>query len=324
MAGAGGSLRLLAAAPSGLYALSSDETEPQLVRVNASTGALTPVGPHLPHDYQSAEALSCVDNEAGVLYAVLFHAPFAHLVGISLATGAVLSDVNLTAFAEQQFVGIGQWVVAIGAGEVAVGGDAPDGSHVVGVVTVADGSFRRVAAVPRAAAEDTSSCAAAYVPTTRSVVFQLAYAGPPVTIAVFDVSLATGKVRSAPESYDNSTNIWTFSWDAARASIVGLGLLPNITRSLVSLDPDTLAMNAFCSQPEWLMEVGDMAALDPAGRVLYWLSQPAGTPITDDHEPWYVVGVDADSCAVRSHAWIGNGTSALPLGLVYYAGAGMP
>ena len=56
-------------------------------------------------------------------------------------------------------------------------------------------------------------------------------------------------------------------------------------------------------------------------RTLFWFSQPAGTPITDDQEPWYLVGADVDTCAIKSHAFLGNGTFVIPFALEFYGGA---
>jgi hypothetical protein len=263
-------------------------------------------------DWQSAEALSALDEEAGVLYALLYHRPGPYLIGLDLASGVVVANVSLVAeFVTQQFVGVGQFVAAMGGGRLVVGGDTADGSHLIGVLDVASGTFNRSALLPRSA-QDTSSSSAAYIPDDNSVVIQRAAAGPPLVIEVFVVSLDTGGYRKSDDNYDTDHNLWTFSWDASLRRVVGLGLEPNITRSIVALDPASLAMQAVCSEPTWLMEAGDMAALDVRGRTIYWLSQPAGTPITDDDEPWFLVGMDVDTCSIRSSAWLGNGTQSLP------------
>ena len=309
-----------AAAPAGVYGLSANELDPALIRIDPASGAVTRVGEPVGADWQSAEALSALDAEAGVLYAVLFHAPGPFLIGLDLATGAVVANVSLAAeFAEQQFVGVGEFVAAMGGGRLAVGGNAADGSHLVGVLDVATGRFNKSATIPRTVG-DSASCSAAYIPSDNSVIFQLVDEGPPVVIVAYVVSLDSGEVRKSDDDYSTSHNLWTFAWDSQSARIVGLGLEPNITRSIVALDPSALTMTAQCSEAGWLMEAGDMAALDVVGRVLYWYSQPTGTPITDDNEPWFIVGINIDSCEVRSHAWLGNGTNAIPFSIDYFHG----
>ena len=117
-----------AAAPAGVYALSSNETDPQLIRIDSASGAVTRVGSQVGMDWQSAEALSALDEEAGVLYMLLYHRPGPYLIGLDLASSAVVANVSLVAeFMTQQFVGVGQFVAAMGGGRLVVGGDTADG-----------------------------------------------------------------------------------------------------------------------------------------------------------------------------------------------------
>jgi hypothetical protein len=96
------------AAPAGVYALSSNETDPQLIRIDSASGTVTRVGSQVGMDWQSAEALSTLDEEAGVLYALLYHRPGPYLIGLDLASGAVVANVSLVAeFMTRQFVGLG-------------------------------------------------------------------------------------------------------------------------------------------------------------------------------------------------------------------------
>ena len=147
-------------------------------------------------DWQSAEALSALDEEAGVLYTLLYHRPGPYLIGLDLASSTVVANVSLVAeFMTQQFDGVGQFVAAMGGGRLVVGGDTADGLQLIGVLDVtsctysrlvvggdtADGlqligvldvtscTYSRSALLPKLA-QDTSSSSAANIPDYNSFV----------------------------------------------------------------------------------------------------------------------------------------------------------
>lgn len=289
-----------------------------LVRIYPN-GTTNTIAPPIPSEGQ-AQALSAIDTARSLLYIVgySFSLSKPNLLGIDLATGAVVSSVQLP-FAESGFVGVGQkLVVEPNTGLVIVGGQmVVNGPHCVGFVDPKTGAYQQIANITSADL-DVLGGAAVYVPALNSFVLQL---GTADTINLFSVDMATGAVTQWNESFSNGANVETLDVDPVSGLIFGLGIEPNassITRTLVSLDPAKQRWTVIGKVYDYTIESGGEAALDSDGRILYWIGQKTGAAPSD---PFYLIGLNLQTAAVVSANVLCPDDASCPWQLEYFHGA---
>jgi len=251
------------------------------VRRPPGGGAWIPVGSPLP--YVQAQQLSCIDARRELFYMVGYSRATAepNLVGVSLATGGVVSATPLP-FLDQQYVGIGQYVaVEPASARVFVGGQDAARNHIVGLVDPAGGGFEVLANLS-SSLRDVFGGTSAFVPETNELWFEL-------DLDIMILDLATRKVTVLPVS--PTFEILGMNLDAARGVIVGLDGGPGQgVRTIVALDPRARALNVTGSVPAYAMQMGGMTAYDAAARTVFWVAQEAGA---GSDAPWFLVQNEA-------------------------------
>jgi hypothetical protein len=272
-------------APLGLYGLSEDNLHltAHLLSISAATGAITPVGPSLPPQYQVGTQLTALDERRGILYTLVYdfittHRPY--LLGLNLSTGALLSAVPAP-FHADPFVGLGELVAwdSLG-GRVIVSGQLANLTHVVGFLDPLTGAWDPRASLD-AALGDVFSSPACFVPPLNALAFQLRNN---LTVDIFLADLSgTGKVTLVNQSYTDARDLGTLEWDPVTGKVYGLGILvrgsgknATLVRTLSALDPATLTISEVGAVEGYLSEYDGIGAIDVAGRSLWWVGLPTG------------------------------------------------
>jgi len=120
-----------------------------LESIAPSTGTPTAIGNSIHYESQ-AQGLSSIDASRKTYFLIGYNqsSTKANLVGLSLTTGAVTTDILLP-FAESAFVGVGQTIdVDPTDGNVFVGGQlVANGPHVVGKLDISTGKFTPIVAL---------------------------------------------------------------------------------------------------------------------------------------------------------------------------------
>lgn len=273
-----------APAPPGLYGISPLS---QLVFVNASTGAMTPIGAPLSA-YAAGPALGAIDARAAILYAVMLKdvapaaAPF--LVGVRLADGSVASSFRLP-FANDGDITLGHLALNTGATPTVaiVGGVNARQEHLFGTVSAAEGGDYRQFANLSSSWNDVGGCATAYVPATDELLVQFnvdSGGGGGFAISVYSVSLANGTVRVLSEDMAQGRDVQTLGgYDAMTGHVFGLGYNTSLSsRELVELDPVALSLTVVAGNVSIdSVALNGISAFDGKQRALYWLGDRGGT-----------------------------------------------
>ena len=251
-----------------LYGLSNTV---QLQRY-AADGTSVNIGPARPSDLQ-AQNLAALDALNGIYYFVGYDAATPTLVGLSISTGAVVSSVSLP-FAEMAFIGVGQSLAwASDLGLAVLTGQTADKTHIVGTVNVTSGKWTQKAKISNTD-YDVLGASCAYIPG-GTFIFNLGVTNGTV-IANFAVDLATGKVRTADTN--DKSNIESMSYNVLDKMIYGLGLHivgGGWTRSIVRLDPTTLAITELGLVTDYGIESGGIGTVDAAAHSLWWIGMKA-------------------------------------------------
>jgi hypothetical protein len=302
-----------AAAPKGLYGLSAATG---LIRI-ADNGTTTPVGPSLGAKYAQAQGLSTIDVPGQLFYSILYDLSTSKpmLVGLSLATGAVVSAVAVP-FAEEGFIGVGQWLAFEGA-LVIVGGQNAAQAHQVGTIDPVKGGYKQIALLNASLLDVLGGCHAAYVKSSNEVLIQLGTQGPPAAINVYAIDVTSGAVRVSDMT--ETANIVTLSYDATTDVVVGLGIQVaggKLQRTISSLDPKTLKVTTIGKTSAEVIESGGISAYNTDSKGLYWIGDKTGNDdfflVQNSVEPGAKVLSTGDLCA---------SDAACPWSLEYNGGA---
>jgi hypothetical protein len=287
---------------------------PSLYSFDTTTGKPTPIGTGLGKEGQ-AQGLGTIDPKTETYYLLGFNltAKKPNLVGASLKTGVVVSDVALP-FAESEFIGVGQTVhfdTATGTG-VYVTGRMPDQTspHHLLHVDPTTGQYTDVAQIGDG---DVLGGSSAFDPVAGLYYVQLARnVSGQVSIDIFSINIKTGAVKEVPMSFPNGHELQSMAWDSNSRTIVGFGVKPgsspsSLERTLVELDPSTSAFRVIASIPQYLVISGGISAYDSNSRTLYGMLQATnGT----DASPVHLVGVNANTAKVVSDPVICQSPSA--------------
>jgi len=292
----------LASAAGQLLGVSGIQNSPQLLRIDAASGAVAPVGAGAGAPFEEvAMGLGAVDAASGTYFVVGLNASTSAstVVGLSVATGAVTAACA-SPFA---WTGAGESVAFAGAprGQLLVGGHDPaTGARVLGSLDPASCAFARLATLP-AGLVSWPADASTYSPATDELVALFAADANATRAQVVSVSLATGRARAWPaEPGSVCAGAETLSYDAATGLVFAVGAPAGGgggggTRRLLALDPRALSCSVVGDvgpAPGYNDLLAGLAGLDAAARALYWVSQAGGA---DDDAPFYLVATPLDA-----------------------------
>jgi hypothetical protein len=301
------------AAVKGLYGLSASVG---LIRI-ADNGTATAVGPSMAAKYAQAQGLSTIDVAGGIFYSILYDLSTSKpmLTGLSLATGAVVSSIAVP-FAEEGFIGVGQWLAFAGP-KVIVGGQSATQTHLMGTIDPVKGGYKQFASLNASLLDVLGGCHAAYVKSSSEVLIQLGTQGPPAAINVYAIDVATGAVRVSVQT--EAANIVTLSYDATTDIVVGLGIQvagSKLQRTISSLDPKTLKVTTVGKTNAEVIESGGISAYNSDSKGLYWIGDKTG------NDDFYLVQNSVLAGAkVLSTGDLCANDAACPWSLEYYPGA---
>lgn len=305
-------LLLLLSAPLARAELFGLSASVQLERI-AADGSSSAIGPARPADLQ-AQNLACIDAAGGVYFFVEFSGGSSpSLVGLSLSSGAVVSEAALP-FVESSFVGVGQLLAwAPDLGLAVLTGQSADGSHLVGTVNATSGAWTQVATVTRTD-DDVLGGSAVYVPRTGEFIFNLGIKNG-TEIANVAVNMRSGAVRIG----DNTAtgNLESMSLNAKDGMVYGLSL--HITgdswsRSLSRMDPVSLVIKEVGLVSGFGIESGGIGTIDAAAQTLFWIGMKAPyVPNT----PLYLVQVSLADASIVSSAQLCADDASCPWSLEY-------
>ncbi len=288
--------------PLGLYGLSEDLVKQKANLLYISGNAsVTTVGPPFPASWQEGQQLSALDGATGTLYTLVFDilAKAPRFVGISLATGAVVSNVPAP-FHEDPFIGLGQAVAwDPSSARIIAGGQDANLTHVIGFIDPATGAWEQVAAL-NASLTDVFSAGTAYIPTINALAYQLRTGN---AVEIYVVDMATGRVAEVDQSYGaGAGNLETMDYDPVTDTVYGLSVivLPNNTlaRAVSALHPHNLTITLVGLVPGFASEYEGIGAVDVAGRSLWWVGQKSGAAPTDP--AWLIQSSLADGGVVSA------------------------
>ena len=301
-----------AAAPAGLYGLSAATG---LIRI-FDNGTTVAVGPSLGSKYAQAQGLSTIDVAGALYYSILYDLSTSKpmLVGLSLATGAVASAIPVP-FAEEGFIGVGQWLAFQGP-RVIVGGQNAAQLHLVGTIDPVKGGYKQLTTLNATLLDVLGGCHAAYVKSSDEVLIQLGTQNPPA-INVYAIDATTGAVRV--DVMTDTANIVTLSYDATTDVVVGLGIQVaggKLQRTISSLDPKSLKVTTIGKTSVEVIESGGISAYNTVSKGLYWIGDKTGN---DDF--FLVQNSVAPGAKVISTGDLCANDAACPWSLEFYPGA---
>ena len=316
--------------------MSGFSDSPQLLRIDARTGAVAPVSAtnaSLPFE-EVTMGLAAVDDASATYYVVGLNESrqAATVVGVSLATGAVVASCA-SPFA---FTGAGESVTWAGAprSQLIVGGHlTSSGARSIGALDMRSCAFELLATLP-----DTllswPAAASAYVPASDELVIVFSANSEGSRTQLVSVSLAVGNSSLWPAGAGSPCALAeSLSLDAASGLLFSIGeasagdAAANATRQLLALDP---RRRSCASQggisPPFLDMLESLAGFDAAAREVLWVSQASGA---DDDAPFFLVrtpvggggGGGGASTAVALSGCTGMFAIACPWQLAYYHGA---
>jgi hypothetical protein len=284
------------AAP-GLFGMSGFSDSPQLLGIDALTGAVAPVSPtnaSLPFE-EVAMGLAAIDDASATYYVVGLNESrqAATVVGVSLATGAVVSSCA-SPFA---FTGAGESVTWAGAprSQLIVGGHLRgSGARALGALDMGSCAYTNLATLP-ASLLSWPAAASAYVPASDELVVVFSADALGSRTQLVSISLASGNSSLWPDgtgspcsraeslSLDRASGL-LFSIGGADAGADGAA---NATRQLLELDPRqrSCAKQGDVSPP-FLDMLESLAGFDASSREVLWVSQASGA---DDDAPFFLV-----------------------------------
>ena len=287
----------LPAAP-GLFGMSGFSDSPQLLGIDALTGAVAPVSPtnaSLPFE-EVAMGLAAVDDASATYFVVGLNESrqAATVVGVSLATGAVVSSCA-SPFA---FTGAGESITWAGAprSQLIVGGHMRDsGARALGALDMASCAYTNLATLS-ASLMSWPAAASAYVPASDELVVVFSADAQGSSTQLVSVSLASGNSSLWPAGAGSHCSLAeSLSLDRTSGllfSIGGAGAgaadgAANATRQLLALDPGrrSCAKQGDISPP-FLDMLESLAGFDASLREVLWVSQAGGA---DDDAPFFLV-----------------------------------
>ena len=305
--------QLSAPAAPGLFGVLSGA---QLARINPADGSAAPVGAGLPAYEFVGQNLAAVDRSRGVYYVLGYNSSrnATNLVGVDMATGAVVSDVP-TPFVLPGFFASGEAFLAFSdargravlAGQTAVG--APEYTFVL--MDPATGAWSVVARLNASAYGPVGYAPSVLLPARDEFVALYAVnPGASEVLSLIAVGLADGAVRVWDADCGDAV---VLDVDAATGDVYGIGQdrAHAFERALFRFAPDgsTCArVGADIGAFETLV-VGE-GAIDSAARVFYWTSMPANAT-RPPFPPVDLVGTSLDDAAtVSAHPYAGDGDPA--------------
>ena len=278
----------------------------------AADGTSTPIGPARP-SFLQAQNLATLDSVGGVYYFVEYSGGQPNLVGLSLASGLVVSQVALP-FVEESFVGVGQLLAWAPDLNLAVlTGQTADGTHLVGTVNASSGAWIPVANVTRSD-DDVLGGAAVYVPATGDFIFNLGVDNG-TEIANVAVNLRSGAVRFGENTATG--NLESMSLNSKDGRVYGLSLHivgEAWNRSIAVLDPVTLAISEIGVVAGFGIESGGIGTVDAAAQSLWWIGMQ--TPYVPS-APLFLVQVALADGAVLSSAQLCANDAVCPWSLEF-------
>lgn len=260
----------VAAQAKGLYGLGmSAPGQFWVLQSIAKDGTTTNIGQQITGELV-AQQLSDIDQAKAVYYYVGFNMAKnqSELVGLSLADGSETARVKLP-FYEPGFVGVGQQVAAgMADGSVIVGGQmAPNTPHVIGTLDVTSGAFKQVASFPVSLLPVLGGVSA-YNPATGLFVTEL---GTSTSIGWYWVNMGNGQTGS----WQDCDTLETLSYNPATKGFIGVGLYPNRTRLIATMDGTTGSCNVLGQVPGYFIIEAGMGALDAASGQVWTIMQPS-------------------------------------------------
>lgn len=316
--------------PAGLLALTASQ---QLALVSTATGRMAPYASAGVPNMGQTQQLAVVDAPRGryVTLAFNFTAQLPSVLAFDVASGAVVADCALGWAQEGAIMGSGQFLgVDPATGLVVVAAaNATTGAASVVTVDAAPGAGCRQALVASLPAELQPAVAApgGFSPPTGELlsVWVNATTGG-YTLAA--VALAGGGVRTLAEDFPAGRVIQTLDFHPGEGVFYGTGLEPcpanasRAVRTLVRLDPASLAMTTVGVVAGLTVSDGVLAALDPApGGLLYAVLQRDADGGGPD-APFYLAGLSTANGSVASLAPLAPSLGECPWSIGWWAGRG--
>lgn len=224
----------------------------------------------------------------------------SNLVGVSLDTGAIVSDVAVP-FWQPPIVGQGQQLAfdSQDGRLIAVGQLSEEGDTVIGYLEPSNGHFAQVASI-NTTLDTPGPGAAAYVPSIDALV--LSYVVNGTTLELVSVDMRSGAISLWPESFPADHLLETLDYDPHTGLLVGLGLRAiNETaseRTLVSLDPLKQTWGVIGTVPDFLVAAANVAAINPSNRTLYWVGEQSSAD--GPNNPFYLIALSLEDASVQS------------------------
>jgi hypothetical protein len=286
------------AAPLGLYGIQDNGSSSAgaLSLIDVTTGAIASIGEGLPME-AVAQEVSTIDGSSEVYYVIGYNMSSysPNVVGISLATGSVLSSAPIS-FTEQGFIGVGQNIAwAPDTNAIIASGQNAKGDHLYGYVDPVSGNFTQRAIVQCGdKCDDVMAGPADYAPDTHVFVAQLGTLGSDPAIDFIAVNMSSGKPAPKPDC----GGLETLDYDRKSGSFYGIGLQvrfsrrsmlglasfesvtaaclaqvsPTVQRTLVKMTPDASSCSVVGIIPDYFMIGAGVSAIDETAGILYWIS----------------------------------------------------
>ena len=310
----GGAARLLGGRGAAAPGRFGGRSGAQLARLDPADGSATPVGPGIRYE-AVGQNLAAVDSVRGVYYVLGYNltSNSTNLVGLDMASGAVVSDVA-TPFILPGFFATGECFLAfsVARGQAVLAGQTAAGApYSFILMDPATGAFTVVARLNSSAYGPVGYAPSVLVPDRDEFVVMYAVnPGANEVLSLVSVSLAGAGVQIWDEDCGDAV---VLDFDESSGLVYGIGQdrQHDFERALFRFD----ANGRNCSRVG-----GDIAAfetlvvgegaIDSKRRVLYWTAMPSNAT-RPPFPPVDLIGTSlVDASTVSAHPYAGNGDPA--------------
>jgi hypothetical protein len=302
------------AAFDGLYGLSQNTN---LIYQNPS-GSSIPIGKSYPYEVLAQQLSTIAENENKFFFVSFnLYSNAAELLGLDISTGNVVNNVSYP-FADGSFIGVGQQIAYDPLShQVICGGQTSNQTHEVGIIDPATGAYSNVATISSTYI-DVLDGAVEYDPQSQTLLMEI---GVNDTIDLVSINMQDGSYKFWGMNYTSGMDLESLNFDPVSGFIIGLGIgndsNGNLVRYMNRFDAKNGVFEEIGIVSEFTIMSGGIAALDYNTRTLYWIgilsnaTNPASAPL-------YLVGLDLDTAAVKSSAYLCSSDPVCPWALEYY------
>ena len=298
---------LASASASKLYTLNQTET-------TGSFRLMTIPADGVPVPVSGAEigfwpGSSTIDRDNGVLYFIgstkpAFHMGNISLVGVSLTTGAVVSNAAIPVVPStgpgraDLFEAAIEYASDLKAIVVLIT-DFTDSinSHVLGTIHPTTGEWSVIRAVSNPASASTQPAAAVYIPEKQIFIFQLGV-NRILTLFAYNFKTVALVNTTGPQFTD-------FVFNPILGHVWGHGVTVKgsyIVRVLSKMDPSTLTVEVVKVLDSLAVDGGNLVTLDVEEQTMYWITSLSKDNNSSKPLPFYLVGVALDNATIVSQS----------------------